>query len=85
MYVKFLCDVGDRFCREYFGFDDVIDNIVLRDWIIVKVKGRIYFGWMDGYCLFINEWLYNWNFYLIFIKIYLWDCLLFLNKDFWRE
>lgn len=55
MYVKFLCDVGDRFCREYFGFDDVIDNIVLRDWIIVKVRGRIYFGWMDGYCLFINE------------------------------
>lgn len=49
MYVKFLCDVGDRFCREYFGFDDVIDNIVLRDWIIVKVKGRIYFGWMDGW------------------------------------
>lgn len=48
MYVKFLCDVGDRFCREYFGFDDVIDNIVLRDWIIVEVKvGYILDGWMD--------------------------------------
>lgn len=49
MYVKFLCDVVDRFCREYLGFDDVIDNIVLRDWIMVKVRGRIFFRLMDGW------------------------------------
>lgn len=55
MYVKFLCDVGDRFCREYLGFDDVIDNIILRDWIIVKVRGRIYFRWMDEWILFIYK------------------------------